>query len=34
MSENSVIDSNKNNTEIIFCFNYEKRIKVYTEDIK
>lgn len=34
MSETNVIKNKENNTEIILCFNYEKHIKVYTEDIK
>lgn len=34
MSEYSVINSNKNNTETILCFNYEKHIEIYIEGIK
>ena len=34
MSESSIINSNEINTETILCFNYEKYIEVYTEDIK
>lgn len=33
MSENSIIDSNEINTEIILCFNYEKFIELYAENI-
>lgn len=33
MSENSIIDSNEINTEIILCFNYEKVIELYAENI-
>lgn len=33
MSETNVIKNKEYNTETILCFNYEKYIKVYTEDI-
>ena len=34
MSGTNVIKNKEYNTEIILCFNYEKYIEVYTEDIK
>lgn len=34
MSKSNVINSNEINIEIIRCFNYEKHIEVYTEDIE
>lgn len=33
MSELNVTENKEYNTETILCFNYEKHIKVYTEDI-
>ena len=34
MSETNVTENKENNIETILCFNYEKYIKIYTEDIK
>lgn len=34
MSKNNVTENKENNTVTILCFNYEKHIEVYTEDIK
>ena len=34
MFEINVTENKENNTETILCFNYEKYIEVYTEDIK
>lgn len=34
MSETNVTENKEINTVTIFCFNYEKHIEVYTEDIK